>query len=818
MVTDSSKKGTIMKKFFNSLMILAAVAATFASCSKEVDTQDNRPVAGKMKTVTVKTSIETRTSLDSNHENIVWSAGDKISIFNNADNTNLEAAYTAGEDLTIEVPEATTEIYAHYPYYKENKEGPTKVSVYINNKQTQKNPGELDGYFFPMVAKGTVTADNKAIISLAPVASALALNLYHTGLSGEETVQSVTVTPSSNNTGFIGRQYSNLTQDNVIYSQAEASNAITVTLTNPLSLGSSKPTDKQKFAGQIYVCLAKQSYANVKFEIETNKGTYTITSSDTPFDCVNNDFVPVNINLAKATFEAPYSPENYTWSLVTGDISIGDRVVIAASESAKALSTDQQSNNRKGTSISKNGSSLIATSDVQAFEVVAGTTDGSFAFKAINGNTSGQYIYAASSGSNYLRSEKTLDDNGSWAVSVSSAGVATVTAQGENSRNVLQYNSSNDIFACYGSASQASVSIYKQGEAANPDAKVILPTGDLEVGPIGGVYSISGAYTTQNIDENTETLNVTSSENITDVTILDGDIEFTMDPNYTTAAQNGTITITLASDETVTATIKVKQTGSTLTTSTTEVLIPYDSNDASFTLTSKDFSWSAGYTVVSGMNLTYSPIRGNASESAQTITVSSTTEATESVQLLGTIVITRNGNALDPQVKSIEVKKAAAPSQDATYYVKVNAVTSGRKYIMVDNTYNMIFNGASPAQPSAGVSTTGIVTANGIESTATTDAYAVTITSDGTKYKVLLSTGNYLVINSSSSDNGKIGSSATGESITITKVDKGFEFISGNKSSRALVYRDGYDFRNYAVSNIGASGYGGYFDLYELSE
>ena len=807
-----------MKKFYNALMILAAVATTFASCTKEIDTQDNGSISGRMKTITVKTDIETRTTLDADHTNLVWSSGDKISIFNDVNVTNSALTYSAGGDLTVEVPEETQEIYAHYPYFNGNSDGPTNVSVYISKDQTQANPGVLDGYYFPMVAKGTVNADNKAIISLSPVASALALNLYHTGLSGEETVQSVTVTPSSNNTGFIGRQYSDLTKDNVIYSKAEASSAIKVTLTNPLSLGSTKPTDKQKFDGQIYVCLAKQSYANVEFKIETSKGTYTITSSDTPFDCVNNDFVPVNINLAKATFEAPYSPENYTWNLVTGAISIGDKVVIAASESAKALSTNQQSNNRKGTSISKNGSSLTATSDVQAFEVVAGTTDGSFAFKAINGNTSGQYIYAASSGSNYLRSEKTLDDNGSWTVSISSDGVATVTAQGENTRKILQYNSASDIFACYGSANQASVSIYKQGDAANPDAKVILPTGDLEVGPIGGAYNISGAYTTQNIDENTETLNVTSSENITDVTILDGDIEFTMDPNYTTTAQNGTITITLASDETVTATIKVKQTGSTLSTSTTEVLIPYDSNEASFTVTSKDFSWSAGYTVVSGMNLTYNPIRGNASESAQTITVSSTTEAAESVQLLGTIVITRNGNALDPQVKSIEVKKAAAPSQDATYYVKVNAVTSGRKYIMVDNTYNMIFNGSSPTQPSAGVSTTGIVTANGIESTTTTDAYAVTITSDGTKYKVLLSTGDYLVINSSSSSNGSIGSSATGESITITKVEKGFEFISGNRSTRALVYRSGYDFRNYAVSNIGASGYGGYFDLYELSE
>lgn len=296
-----------MKKIFTSLMVLATLAMVSVSCTKEINNQTEEQVAGKMKTVTVKTDIATRTTLDSNHENIVWSSGDKISIFNDADNTNLEKVYAAGEDLVVSVPAATKEIYAHYPYYNGNTKGPSEVSVYIPNSQNQTNPGELNGYNYPMVAKGTVreeTVDNetvyKAIISLYPVASALALNIYNTNLSGEETVKSVTVTPAAANTGFAGSQTTDLTKENIKYTTAASSNPITVTLTNPLTLGSTKPADKQKFDGQIYVCLAKQSYANVKFEIQTNKGTYTITSSETPFDCVNNDFVPVNINLAKA--------------------------------------------------------------------------------------------------------------------------------------------------------------------------------------------------------------------------------------------------------------------------------------------------------------------------------------------------------------------------------------------------------------------------------------------------------------------------------------------------------------------------------------
>ena len=288
-----------MKKFYTSLMALATVAMAFSSCSKEVDVQEDVQVSGKMKTITVKTDIETRTTLDADHANLVWSSGDQISIFNDTDNTNSALTYAAGGDLTVEVPEETEEIFAHYPYYNGNTSGPKSVSVYINNKQTQVNPGVLAGKYYPMVAKGTVSADNKALISLYPVASALALNIYHTGLSGEETVKSVKVTPTAN-TGFIGRQMTDLTGDNIQYTSTESSDPITVTLTNPLTLGNTKPTDKQKFAGQIYVCLAKQSYSKVKFEIETNKSTYVITSNDTPFDCENNDFVPVNINLAKA--------------------------------------------------------------------------------------------------------------------------------------------------------------------------------------------------------------------------------------------------------------------------------------------------------------------------------------------------------------------------------------------------------------------------------------------------------------------------------------------------------------------------------------
>lgn len=541
-----------MKKIYTTLMVLATLAMTLVSCTKEINNQTDEQVVGKMKTVTVKTDIATRTTLDSNHENIVWSSGDVMKIFNNADTTSYRAPYVAGGDLLVEVPEATTEIYAHYPYYKGNKTGPKSVSVYISNSQTQKNPGELNGYNYPMVAKGTVveeTVDNetvyKALISLYPVASALALNIYHSGLEGEESVKSVTITPAAANTKFTGSQVTDLTGDNITYTEAASSEPITVTLTNALALGNTKPTDKQKFDGQIYVCLAKQSYANVKFEIQTTKGTYTITSSETPFDCVNNDFVPVNINLNKADFEeaeAPVDPTAYSWILVKDALAVGDKVVIAAAESDVAMSTEQKTNNRGQIAITKSGNALTANADVQVFEVVSGTANGSFAFKCLNGDQIGKYIAAVSSGSNYMHSNSDIDANASWSVDIaSSTGVASVVAQGNYTRNTLRHNSSSALFSCYDATNNmADVAFYRAGlpsaELSFPEESYSVNIGETFTTPtLTNPYNVPVTYSSS--DENVAIVDENTGE------VLIGDVAGTV-----------TITASFAGNDTYSAT------------------------------------------------------------------------------------------------------------------------------------------------------------------------------------------------------------------------------------------------------------------------
>ena len=147
-----------------------------------------------------------------------------------------------------------------------------------------------------------------------------------------------------------------------------------------------------------------------------------------------------------------------TWTLVknVSDLAVGDEVVIAASGSAYALGTTQNTNNRNAVSITKSGDNITIGNTVQVLTLKSGTTSGTFAFYTGSG-----YLYAASSSKNYLKTQTTNNANGSWSITITNTGVATIKAQGTNTRNLLKKNSSSALFACY-SSGQSDVVIYKK--------------------------------------------------------------------------------------------------------------------------------------------------------------------------------------------------------------------------------------------------------------------------------------------------------------------------------------------------------------------
>ncbi|MBO6221222.1 MAG: hypothetical protein J6N46_04745, partial [Bacteroidales bacterium] len=94
-----------------------------------------------------------------------------------------------------------------------------------------------------------------------------------------------------------------------------------------------------------------------------------------------------------------------------------------------------------------------------------------------------------------------------------------------------------------------------------------------------------------------------------------------------------------------------------------------------FTVTTADFGWNADVTTLEGMNLSIDPTSGSASADAQTVTITSTTAATNEAQDLGTILIYRNGNTADSGKKTVTVKKAAVAV--AGLYTLNGTITGG---------------------------------------------------------------------------------------------------------------------------------------------
>lgn len=141
-------------------------------------------------------------------------------------------------------------------------------------------------------------------------------------------------------------------------------------------------------------------------------------------------------------------------------LSAGDNIIIVAAEDAYALGTEQNDNNRSQGSVTKSddGNTVTLDADVQIITLEEGTTEGTFAFQVGEG-----YLYAASSSSNHLktRTDKTAD--ASWKIEITD-GIAGIVAQGEKTHNVLRYNKSSDLFACYEAGKQGDVLIYSATE------------------------------------------------------------------------------------------------------------------------------------------------------------------------------------------------------------------------------------------------------------------------------------------------------------------------------------------------------------------
>ena len=162
-------------------------------------------------------------------------------------------------------------------------------------------------------------------------------------------------------------------------------------------------------------------------------------------------------------------------------------------------------------------------------------------------------------------------------------------------------------------------------------------------------------------------------------------------------------------------------------------------------------------TSVNGMVVTVTP-KENTTEQAITATL--------------TIKLMKAGAAVD--TKTVAISQAGKSVPGGSGYTRVTTLTSGKKYLIVAETgeKNYVFDASLMA--SCKVNGTEITVANGkIESNATNDAYAVTITANSDYYTILSSAGKYVEYSSASKPGTNLAVADT------PSANRGWKFLQG---------------------------------------
>lgn len=442
-----------MKKLTYIIAIATSVLA-MASCQKE----QNVTNSDDLTVVSFSTSeIQTKTAFgDKTAEGkypTLWTGDEKVGVAYNGGSVNKEniTSSTDGKSASFEIAFAQDANATSHNFYVispavaflgMNKDG-AKGNIQINASQT---PGE--GTCDP--AAQVIAASHKSETFDTQINLAFSHVTAYGNLSiilpeGAGAVSNISLTGSEN---IAGRFYYDF---NGALSENSASSTI--------SLITSKVSD-------IFFACAPADLSGGKLDITvtTENGTYEksidLTGKTLKFESGKISKFTVN------GFSKKESDEVYTLVTDASTLKIGDKIIIAAATADFAISTTQNNNNRAQAAVTKTNNTIVNPgADVQLFTLETGTKIGTYAF-----NTGSGYIYAASSSNNQLKTQQTNDANGSWTISCTAEGVATIKASGTNSRNLLKYNSSSNLFSCY-SSGQSDVTIYSDGKGTG-----VVPT------------------------------------------------------------------------------------------------------------------------------------------------------------------------------------------------------------------------------------------------------------------------------------------------------------------------------------------------------
>ena len=174
-----------------------------------------------------------------------------------------------------------------------------------------------------------------------------------------------------------------------------------------------------------------------------------------------------------------YYVQRYQLVTSADQLVAGRTYLIVNVANGKALGTTQNTNNRSAADVTIEDD-IISTIDNTVCELTLGGSTGAWTFFDAGWGSNGGYLYAGSSSENQLKTQASVTNNGKWSIALDVDGVATIQAQGNNTRNLLKYNNSSIIFSCYSTNSnQLDVCLFRRTELEDYPAEqqVVLEAG-----------------------------------------------------------------------------------------------------------------------------------------------------------------------------------------------------------------------------------------------------------------------------------------------------------------------------------------------------
>jgi len=458
-----------MKKFFNLLCLAAFTTSIFVACSKN-ETVENLPeksvkkvnFSAKSSNPSTKTAFGDKT--DAGYPT-VWTANEKVKISLNF-KKQMDAEVTPSSDgktATFTATFADTMATSPYVFYSVSPAA-SVISVDESHASIQ-----ID---FPATQKPTLkSVEEKAHIMAAKSATfnefpeettPVTLTFSHLAAYGKFQFRNLPETVTINSIELVaeeevsGRFYFYPSDGSLAANSAGKSVTLNV---EDLEIDKNNTTDFW-FSFKPVNLEGK----TLKIAVHTDAGVYAKTIT---FPTGKGNFQAGRVATFTVNMSGITPGEDNVYVLLTDKKQLlpGAKAIIVAKDYEKAISTTQNGNNRAQTDVDKSDDKKTITNPaeaVQVFVLEAGTVSNTVAFKCENGSqaVAGKYIYAASSGSNYLKSQDTKDGNASFSVTIED-GYTVLKASGENTHNIIKYNSSNNppIFSCYASG-QKEVVVY----------------------------------------------------------------------------------------------------------------------------------------------------------------------------------------------------------------------------------------------------------------------------------------------------------------------------------------------------------------------